>query len=176
MSQPVFQTARLSARRIDASDVDAMLAVYGDAAVVRYVADGKPLDRTRCEQWVAVTLRNYETRGYGMLALVARDTGQVVGFCGLVHPAGQAEPEIKYAFRRDCWGRGFATEAAVGLLDHARHLHLPEVIATTDPAHVASHHVLLKAGMARSGLRRNDDGSSTQLFRWPATTPRHGAP
>ena len=164
----VFATPRLAARRIGAADVDAMLAVYGDPEVVRYVADGKPLDRARCEQWVEVTLRNYATRGYGMVALVERTSGRVVGFCGLVHPAGQPEPEIKYALRRDCWGRGFATEAAAGLLGCARQLQLREVIATTDPDNEASHRVLLKAGMARGELRRNDDGSLTQMFRWPA--------
>lgn len=164
MSQPVFRTPRLDARHITVSDVDAMLAVYGDPVVVRYVADGQPLGRARCEQWVEVTLRNYATRGYGMVALVEQATGAIVGFCGLVHPAGQVEPEIKYALRQDCWGRGFATEAAIGMLGYARQLGLPKVIATTDPENETSHKVLLKAGMRRAELRRNEDGSFTQLF------------
>jgi ribosomal-protein-alanine N-acetyltransferase len=95
MSPPIFRTPRLYARHITASDVDAMLAVYGDPAVVRYVADGQPLDRARCEQWVEVTRRNHATRGYGMVALVEQASGAVVGFCGLVHPAAQVEPELK---------------------------------------------------------------------------------
>lgn len=153
-----------------------MLAVYGDPLVVRYVADGKPLDRALCEQWVEVTLRNYATRGYGMVALTERSTGSIVGFCGLVHPDGQAEPEIKYALRRDCWGKGLATEAAAGLLAYARQLGLPAVIATTDPKNEASHRVLLKAGMERSELRSNEDGSFTQLFRWPPCVGTSSAP
>lgn len=176
MSQPVFRTLRLDAHHITASDVDSMLAVYGDPVVVRYVADGRPLDRARCERWVEVTLRNYATRGYGMVALVERATRAIVGFCGLVHPTGQLEPEIKYALRQDCWGKGFATEAAIGLLGYARQLGLPEVIATTDPENEASQRVLLKAGMERSRLRRNEDGSFTQLFRWPPVARANGAP
>jgi RimJ/RimL family protein N-acetyltransferase len=164
MSQPVFQTRRLDARHLSASDVDDLLAVYGDPAVVRYVADGRPLDRAGCELWVEVTLRNYATRGYGMVALVERTTGSIVGFCGLVHPAGQRQPEIKYALRREYWSQGFATEAAIGLLGYANRLRLTEVIATTDPDNEASHRVLLKAGTARGELRRNEDGSFTQLF------------
>lgn len=175
MSQPLFRTPRLHARHIAASDVDAMLAVYGDPAVVRYVADGQPLDRAGCERWVDITLRNYATRGYGMVALVEQATGSIVGFCGLVHPPGQVEPEIKYALRRDCWGQGFATEAAIGLLGYARQLGLPKVIATTDPENETSHRVLLKAGMQRAELRRNEDGSFTQLFSWSAV-PVNGAP
>ncbi|WP_425457840.1 GNAT family N-acetyltransferase [Arenimonas fontis] len=105
-------------------------------------AGGEPLDRPGCEYWVEVTRRNYASRGYGMLALVERSSGTVVGFCGLVHPAGQAEPEIKCALRRDCWGKGFATEAATGLLGYARQLGLSDVIASTDPRNEASHRVL----------------------------------
>lgn len=176
MLQPVFLTPRLVARRIAASDIDSMLAVYGDPDVVRYVADGKPLDRARCEQWIEITLRNYATRGYGMVALVGQTNSSVIGFCGLVHPAGQAEPEIKYALRRDCWGKGFATEAAIGLLGYARRLTLPRVIATTDPENASSHRVLLKAGMGRGELRRNDDGSFTQLFHWSPGSTADGAP
>jgi hypothetical protein len=46
-----------------------------------------------------------------MFALVERETGAVVGFCGLVHPQQQVEAELKYAFLRSAWGRGLATEA-----------------------------------------------------------------
>ena len=54
----------------------------------------------------AVTAENYDHRGYGMFALVERETGAVVGFCGLVHPGGQTEAEIKYAFLRTALGPG----------------------------------------------------------------------
>jgi len=161
----VFETPRLYARRLDANDVDALHAVYGDVETVRWVADGTPLDLAQCAQWVDVTLDNYGKRGYGMWALVERATGDVVGFCGLVHPGGQPDAEIKYAFRRDRWGRGFATEAAGALLAHAAGtLGIRHVIATVAPENAASQRVLLKAGMQRGPLRRNDDGSFTQLF------------
>src|SRR5579871_739553 len=116
MTPIVFETLRLIARQIQPDDVEAMLAVYGDAEAMRWVGDGQPLDRAQCEQWVTVTHRNYATRGYGMYALVERQSGAVIGFCGLVHPGGQPEAEIKYALRREFWGQGFATEAAAALL------------------------------------------------------------
>jgi ribosomal-protein-alanine N-acetyltransferase len=165
----VFETLRLRARHLEAGDVDRMLAVYGDPEVVRWVGDGTPLDRAGCERWVEVTERNYATRGYGMLALAERQSGAVVGFCGLVHPGGQEEAEIKYALHRDWWGKGLATEAAVALLAYgASRFGLRYVIATTAPENAASHHVLRKAGMERGELRREDDGSWTQLFVWRA--------
>jgi ribosomal-protein-alanine N-acetyltransferase len=165
----LFETPRLRVRRLGPADVDAMHAVYGDAEAMRWVGDGEPLDRAGCNEWVEVTLRNYERRGYGMFAIVDRYSEDVIGFCGLVHPGGQAEAEIKYALRRDAWGRGIATEAVEALLQHGARTHgLRRVIATVAPDNAASQRVLLKAGMAKDALRRNDDGSFTQLFSWEA--------
>ncbi len=167
-----FETARLRARRISEPDVDAMLAVYGNPEVVRFVGDGVPLDRAGCQRWVEVTLENYRRRGYGMLALESRTDGSVVGFCGLVHPHGQAEAEIKYAFLRCRWGLGYASEAAPALLAWGAAVHgLRRVIATVDPAHEASQRVLSRAGMSRGAVRANDDGSFTQVFVWEAAAP-----
>jgi len=166
-SAVVFETPRLLARRIEPADSAAMHKVYGNAEAMRWVGDGNPLDLAQCEHWVEVTHRNYATRGYGMFALVSREDGSVIGFCGLVHPGGQAEAEIKYALCRESWGQGLASEAAAALLvtAHSR-FGLDRVIATAAPENIASHRVLLKAGMQRGALRRNEDGSDTQLFAW----------
>jgi RimJ/RimL family protein N-acetyltransferase len=163
----MYSTERLLVRRIEPTDVDAMHAVYGDADAMRWVGDGVPLARERCAEWLVVTQRNYAVRGYGMSALVARHSGEVIGFCGLVHPGGQSEVEIKYALRRAFWGKGLATEAATGMLFYgASAFGIASVIATTAPANTASHRVLGKAGMQRGELRRNEDGSFTQFFVW----------
>ncbi len=167
MEQEIATTPRLRIRRIGGGDAPAMFAVYGDAAAMRYVGDGTPLSRAGCDDWVAVTHRNYATRGYGMFAVELRSTGEIIGFCGLVHPGGQPEAEIKYAFQRAHWGHGYATEAATALVAYGESaLHLAEIIATVDPAHHASQHVLAKAGLRKAELREDDDGSLTQVFRW----------
>ena len=165
----IFETPRLIGRHLIAADVDAMFAVYGDAGAMRWVGDGSPLERERCVRWIDVTHRNYELHGYGMTALLERTTRDVAGFIGLVHPNGQLDAELKYALRRAYWGRGLATEAATGMLAYAASvLRLDHVIATAAPEHVVSHRVLLKAGLQRGDLRRNADGSQTQLFAWRA--------
>ena len=173
--QVIFETPRLIGRHLVASDADDMLAVYGDAGAMRWVGDGEPLDRDRCVRWIDVTHRNYESRGYGMTALIDRATRDIVGFCGLVHPNGQVEAELKYALRRAYWGRGLATEGANGMLAYAASvLGLDHVIATAAPEHLVSHRVLMKAGLQRGPVRRNEDGSLTQLFAWRAASRQNG--
>lgn len=171
----VFRTARLIARHLCRHDVDAMLAVYGDTRIVRYAGDGQPLDREACARWVDVTLRNYATRGYGMFALVERASSSVIGFCGLVHPAGQPEAEIKYALRHEYWGRGLATEAAAALVGHAERLGLKKIIATIHPNNQASAKVLIKIGMAPYGLVRERDGTQALVFSRTFATAAGGA-
>lgn len=162
----IAETPRLHVRRLDASDAAAMFEVYGDPTAMRWVGDGRALTREQCEAWIAVTLRNYEDRGYGMWAIDSRASGETLGFIGLVHPGGHETPELKYALKRSAWRKGYATEAARGLLRYAVTLGMREIIATVTPENAASMAVLLKAGFTTGGLRVDDDGRYTQVFLW----------
>lgn len=174
MTAAIFQTERLLVRHINDGDVDAMQAVYGDAKAMRWVDDGQPLDREGCIRWIEVTKQNYAARGYGMSALVLRQSGAVVGFCGIVHPGGQPDAEIKYALLRAHWGKGLATEAVRGMLAYAvERLDLRRVIATTAPENEASQGVLLKVGMSHLETTVNEDGSHTNTFVWLAENPEN---
>lgn len=169
MADVEFQTERLIVRRWRDSDLPALRAVYGDADAMRWVGDGKPITRQACVKWLEVTRRNYQRRGYGMFAVERKSAPGVIGFCGIVHPDDQVEPEIKYAYLRSHWGNGFATEAVVGLLGYAAGVHqLGHLIATVAPSNSASLRVLHKAGMEPGDLLTDDDTSQTQLFHWRA--------
>lgn len=163
---PIAETARLLVRQVDTADATAMFAVYGDAGAMQWVGDGRTLTLAQCEDWVRATRRNYDERGYGMFAIDRRDTGETIGFIGLVHPGGHPTPELKYALRRDAWKQGYATEAARALLRYAVALGLREVIATVAPDNAASMAVLLKSGMTTGGVRVDADGDYTQVFVW----------
>lgn len=173
----VFSTGRIVARALTSSDQGDLFAVYGDRIAMRWVGDGAPLSLEQCVHWIGVTRRNYAARGYGMYALVHRQSGQSLGFIGLVHPDQQPEPELKYAFRRSCWGQGLATEAAIGLLHYSRHaLGITRVVATVAPENQASRRVLEKIGMHPIKTYRDADGLPTCLYAWEAgdTSGRSG--
>lgn len=153
--------------RLGPGHVADLLAVYGDRETVRWVDDGEPLSEADAHRWVDVTERNYRLRGYGMATLILTETGEVVGFCGIVRPGGQEEDEVKYALHRSRWGQGFATEAVEGMLAHgAGSLGLVEIIATVAAENAASLRVLQKVGMEPAGERLEEDGSITRVLRW----------
>ena len=169
VSPALFETERMRCRRWLPEDLDALFAVYADPEAMRWVGDGEPINRAACAQWMEVTLGNYARRGYGMFALEERSSGAAIGFCGLVHPGGQPEPELKYAFLKSHWGQGLASEAVPALLAHGWRAHgLGRVIATVAPGNLASQRVLLKAGMRPLPHRQNDDGSLTYVYEWKA--------
>ena len=171
MSSLVFQSERLLCRRWIPDDLESLIAVYTDPVAMRHVGDSSPITRSDCEEWFRVTEANYAKRGYGMFTLVETESRLVVGFAGLVHPAGQSEPEIKYALLRSHWGRGFGSELVPHLLSYGSRVHgLTRVIATVAKGNLASQRVLAKAGMCLVQSRSNDDGSTTLVFEWLASS------
>lgn len=164
---PVAQSTRLRIRPMVATDQDALGQVYGDLDAMRYVDDGTAISEEDCARWVQVTAANYTKRGYGMFVVELRHTGQLIGFCGLVHPGGQELPELKYAYHREFWGRGYATEAGLALCDYGRReFAMAGIIATVHPDHQVSQGVLGKCGFTLRETRRNDDGSHTAVWAW----------
>ncbi len=169
MSQEIFQTERLCVRHITHDDAEMLFAVYGDADAMRWVDDGQPIVWADCLKWIDVTLGNYKARGYGMSVVVLKSVGTVIGFCGLVHPDGQTEAEIKYAFLRAYWGQGFATEVVQGMIAYGeKHFALRRIIATIDPDNGASRRVLMKSGMTHLKTEKEEAGSLVETLVWVA--------
>lgn len=162
-------TERLQVRRWVPDDLQPLQQIYGDAEAMRWVGDGVALTPQQAANWLEVTANNYRQRGYGMYTVTLRDGGPVIGFCGLVHPDGQDKPEIKYAFAREHWGHGYASEVVCALLPYAaQKLGLTQIIATVAPDNAASRRVLSNAGMTLIDTLSEDDGSRTLLLGWQA--------
>ena len=75
--------------------------------------------------------------------------GRVVGDCGVVwrEVEGQRLPELGWDLRSDEWGKGYATEAARGVLTHAADLGLRRVYSLITPEHARSQGVARRLGM-----------------------------
>src|SRR6202051_5055920 len=80
-----------------------------------------PYDRAGVEQWIERNRDRYRNDGVGLWAMELKETGGLVGDCGVIlqHVEGDPLYEIGYHLRWDCWGRGLATEAAIACRDWA---------------------------------------------------------
>ena len=148
MTPLVIETPRLHLRRMTPDDVPALLSVFGDLEVMRFYP--APFDEARMQRWVAWNQSHYATHGHGLWVVILRATGECIGDCGLVpqQVVGVSEIEIGYHLRRDLWGQGLATEAALGCLNHGlTTFGYRRFVSLIHPQNTASLRVAEKVGM-----------------------------
>jgi RimJ/RimL family protein N-acetyltransferase len=146
----VAEADRVFLRPFHVADLDAMMEVFGDPAVMRFGPG--PQSREWVRTWLRGCLEDYYQKwGFGLWAVVGWDDRRVVGYCGLTRfddVDGRPEIEVGYRLARAFCGRGLATEAARAARDHAFDvLGLPRLVALIDPLNVASVRVAEKVGL-----------------------------
>src|SRR6266446_8997118 len=142
---PTFRTSRLTVRPRTMGDLEVCMAMDCDPEVTRFLP-GPWADPIAHRAFVEERIRHAYPADMGYWSIIAPE-----GFVGwiLLAPLDLHGPEIEIGWRlvRAAWGRGYATEAARPVLDHALNtLGLPEVIADIDPANTASVNVASKLG------------------------------
>lgn len=170
MSRHVLSTERLVLRRFTAEDVPALFTMMSDDTVMRFLpwftprseadtlafleehylrfyraadagehgANGMPLDLR-----FAVCLK--DDNGRAACDTECLTDGVLLGFAK-ISSEGDAF-DLGYAFRREAWGHGYATEAASALIGEARRAGFPYLTATHDEQNPASGRVMERCGM-----------------------------
>lgn len=112
----ILATERLLLRELTETDVEPLLKVLGDPVAMRYYP--APYTREGVEGWVQRSQERYQALGFGLWAVVLKETDAVIGDCGLTLQTvlGREELEIGYHIQPEHQGKGFATEAARGCL------------------------------------------------------------
>ena len=101
---------------------------------------------------------------HGLWALHHRSTGRFVGYCGVARGEDTGEPELMYALLPAWWGQGLGTEAAAAVVELADRS-LPELLATADPANVASLRILARLGFTVTHTAADVHGLPTVFLR-----------
>ncbi len=114
-----LETPRLFLRELTGDDLPALFAVLGDAGIMRYYPYS--FDEARVRSWIARNIQRYGILGFGLWAVVRKETGRLIGDCGLTmqNINGVIRPEIGYHIRRDDQRQGYAAEAARTVRDWA---------------------------------------------------------
>ncbi len=142
----ILETERLLLRELEVSDAKAMFELNSDPEVIRWTGD-PPFES---EAQVAEFLRNYpdyDRNGYGRWAVIVKESGEFVGWCGLKLNE-QNLIDLGYRFFRKDWGKGYATESALASLGYGfLALGMDEIIGRVARENPASVRVLEKIGM-----------------------------
>lgn len=102
----------------------------------------------------------------GLLAAERKESGEVIGYCGLIpNKYGQdGEPELAFEFLRKVWRQGYATEASWAVLRWAEASGYRRLWATVRDWNTASRRVLAKLGFVETDRVEPDDVHGDSLF------------
>lgn len=173
MSKPAFwmETLRLAMREFVPSDVEDLYRLDSDPRVMKYVG-GKTMTREQTHATMRRIVRAYRLYpDLGAWYTVRRDTGKFIGWVSLKYAGKSPDIEIGYRLLPEAWGQGFATEGATAMFHYGfDDLGLDRIIGVTDPRHVVSQRVLMKAGLADCGWGHYYD---LRLRLFAADNPNH---
>ena len=115
----VIQTPRLLLREYTWEDLDALYEILSDAETMQHYP--KPYDLEGAKRWIAWSLDNYQKYGFGLWAVILKETGEFLGDCGLTiqNIDGALLPEIGYHLHKRHWRKGYGSEAAKAVRDWA---------------------------------------------------------
>jgi RimJ/RimL family protein N-acetyltransferase len=144
---PILKTSRLSLREMTPDDLDFIAEMLADPDVMRHYP--KCYTRQESTVWLERHRQRYHYHGFGLWLVSERDSGRPVGQVGLLlqDVDDRFEPEIGYLIHSPYWRRGYAFEAASGVLSYARQVkQFPRVISLIRPDNVPSQGVAIKLG------------------------------
>lgn len=144
----MIRTERLLLREWRETDRDDWAAMNADPAVMEFFP--ATLDRAQADAAFDRFSIALESRGWGLWAV--EHEGRFLGFTGLSPVGFEAHftpaTEIGWRLRRDAWGQGFATEAALAAMQFALDgLALDELVSFTSTANARSRMVMERIGM-----------------------------
>lgn len=115
----IISTERLLLREYTPEDFDALFEIMSDEETMRHYPS--PFDAHRTIGWIEWNLRNYKEYGFGLWAVVLKETGAFIGDCGMTiqNIDGVMLPEIGYHIHKKYWRRGYGSEAARAVRDWA---------------------------------------------------------
>jgi RimJ/RimL family protein N-acetyltransferase len=157
---PTLTTERLVLRPLDRGDLDDLVAIHAEPSFWWYPLRG-PMSPEQTAQFVDRVLQRYENDGFGVEAVVERETGRLIGWAGLavphflpqILPAVEVGWRLTSAFR----GRGLATEAGAAAVDFGFGPGgLDRIVSIYEPANERSGRV-----MERLGFTLWQDGLAT---------------
>ena len=149
---PIFETKRLILREMTTADLPALRDIVQDEQTM--LAWGGAMNEEETVKGLEKQLASYRENGFGRWAVILKETGALIGMCGLqwIDTDKDTVLEIGYLFNRTYWHNGYATEAAIACKRYAFDaLKHDEVFSIIRDINYASMNVAIRTGMTIRG-------------------------
>jgi len=142
-----LETERTYMRPLNENDAADFFALNQNPEVLKYTGD-LPFDSIDSARKFIEGYQQNQTHGLGRLAVIHKQTGKFMGWCGLKYTSEKDEYDIGFRFFKEYWNQGFATETARRCLEFGfMELKLKEIVGRAMIENTTSIRVLEKVGM-----------------------------
>lgn len=148
---PILETTRLRLRKLKPEDASLLHKILSDTETMQYYPS--PYDMSGVTDWIGRSLSSYEKHGFGLWAVILKETNEFIGQCGISIQDinGDLVPEIGYHINKNHWNQGYATEAAKGCLKYGfETLKLNTIFIHTYVKNLPSQRIAEKLGMEKT--------------------------
>ena len=144
----IYETNRLDTREMATDDLGALSKLLQDSEVM--TAYEHAFSEEETYDWLNRQFDRYRTDGHGLWAVILKETGEMVGQCGITIQDYRDTKvhEIGYLFQKEHWHKGYAIEAAAGSKKYAFEvLKLKSICSIIRNTNIASMNVAIRNGM-----------------------------
>lgn len=160
-----LKTERLLFRQWKNEDYPIVAQFYSVEDNARYVGGLKSPE----ESWrlMATYIGHYALKGYSYLAIVEKETDQLIGTVGLWNSAPWPEHELGYWLLPEAQGRGYGVEAGLAVKQYALEvLQLPSLVSYIDPNNAPSKKLALRLGAQYDSTIELLDFGPHEVYRY----------
>ena len=153
----ILETDRLILRDIRMEDIQEYYErLFSDGDVCRYLLFDPHQDIGESYEQIRNILQQYEEGKFYRWGITEKGDDSLIGIIGLVRiDEEKDECSFAYLLVRDCWGRGYGTEALREVIRFAfEELELKRIVADHMAANPASGAVMRKVGMTHIGTEK----------------------
>jgi [ribosomal protein S5]-alanine N-acetyltransferase len=146
----MLETERLIVRRFTPNDLEKLIELRSDDEVVKYLGGRRLQNPEAIAKRLDFYIDCYRRFGYGMCAMIWKETGEMFGWSGLQPLEDSGETEVGYGMIKEFWGKGIGYECALAWLRYGfEQTNLQSIVAVASPENVGSWRIMEKLGMRR---------------------------
>lgn len=148
----MIETERLLLRRFTLDDLPTLIEQRLDEEVARYIGGLELQTPEFVEKRLRTYLANYEKHGFGVCAMIWKETGENIGWSGIQPLEDSGEIEVGYGLIKEFWCRGIGFECAMAWLRFGfETVGLERIVAVAVKGNTGSIRIMEKCGMTFDG-------------------------
>lgn len=151
------ETPRLIIKTPSFDYFDELYQLQSDHDVMKYIFGGARSEE-RVKERLKKEIDHYQKHGFSMGPVFVKETNSFVGKAGILYKDlddSQPDIEIGYLFHKSEWNKGYGTETTKTLVQWGfDHLPVKRIVAATHLENNISGHILMKAGLRWSGVKK----------------------